>query len=106
MKQYDFTNKAILCDNWEQMEHLAELAKMQGIKEYMFTPECIGYTTLIFRVYNYVGNGVLEFTSAYAKDASEVLINYSDFITPPAEVYKRLSEHAVRFENSDVHVMD
>lgn len=31
-----FTNKAIKCDTWQQMEHLARIAEGQGYKPIMF----------------------------------------------------------------------
>lgn len=33
---YDFTNKAILCETWEQMEDLARIAESQGLIDVLF----------------------------------------------------------------------
>lgn len=36
IKSMNFTNKAIKCDTWEQMEHLARIAEEQGYRPIMF----------------------------------------------------------------------
>ena len=80
---YDFTNKAIKCDTWEQMEHVAEIARKQGgsVTTWFNTHPCTiedGYSYFISTSENIDLYGNYRLSHI---EPTETIISYSDFIT-------------------------
>lgn len=82
MEKYDFTNKAIKCETWEQMEHLAELAKAQGLKPEMFSRVDFFDSDKKYRHFYAEESVYTNFSQEHLPNFTEV--SYSDFtaITP------------------------
>jgi hypothetical protein len=76
---HDFTNKAILCSTWQQMLHLADLAREQGYKtdRYSFNEELFDNGEMYFMVFD---EGYFCDYHDYIGDFAET--TYADFITP------------------------
>jgi hypothetical protein len=76
--KHDFTGKSIKCDTWEQMLHLAKLAREHGYKQSkgfsksFFTDESYYFTIV-------GGERYTVLTACY----DEVETLYHDFINPP-----------------------
>ena len=75
MKQYDFKNKAIKCDTWEQVEQLAEIARGVGFTVDELSPKNFPEMPYFCRA---SGGGYLSHYSTYEID--ETLISFTDFI--------------------------
>jgi hypothetical protein len=79
--KHDFAGKSIKCDTWEQMQHLAKLAKLQGAKKHTrFSPDYFSFGNKCF----VLEDGVYD---CCVRQEDNIEILYSDFIPPlPAEV--------------------
>jgi|688.fasta_scaffold1201538_1 hypothetical protein len=74
--KHDFTGKSIKCDTWEQMLHLAKLAKLQGAKKHTrFSPDYFSFGNKCFVLENEVYD-----CCARHEDYTQIL--YSDFANP------------------------
>ena len=79
---HDFTNKAILCDTWQQMLHLADLAREQGY----------GVHNDLFNEYDF-NAGMKFFVAEEGRCANvstehlrgQTETTYTTFITPPTD---------------------
>jgi hypothetical protein len=76
---HDFTGKAIFCQTWQQMLHLAELAEKQGceINEAAFNEEDFNDGAVYFELY-----GIAVVNSYSTQDP---IIPYTTFINPPVD---------------------
>ena len=73
---YDFKNKSIKCDTWEQMKHLAKLAEEQGYNPLEpFTVRFFNTGNVFFTVYDkeYMCLDVV---------CDPIEVSYTDFINP------------------------
>lgn len=82
---YDFTGKSIKCETWEQMLHLAEIAKKSGISEpigtYWFNEH---YFNDGYKYFVVSGNGCYSNDVSSGVNGNLIKVNYLDFIaTPP-----------------------
>jgi len=78
---HDFTGKAIFCKTWQQMLHLADLAKAQGMTD----------EYAIFNEWDF-NRGMQYFIVTEVNDFMNVAhitgyepIDYTTFITPPVD---------------------
>lgn len=74
-----FKNKAILCDTWEQMEHLARIAEEQG-----YMP--LGFSEIYFEndMAYFIVDG-WEYTNTYGTDGYTIT-TYTTFINSHPDI--------------------
>jgi hypothetical protein len=76
---HNFQNVAVKCDSWQQMLHLAELAREQGaeINPAIFNEEDFNDGAVYFELYGYMAVNMYS--------TQEVEIPYTTFINPPVD---------------------
>jgi hypothetical protein len=82
---HDFTGKAIFCTTWQQMLHLADLAREQGLNPYWFGQGDHTFENGFCYFMLCSGNLIPpnHFSSYKEWDVEDKLVvTYADFITP------------------------
>lgn len=75
--KYDFTNKAIKCDTWEQMRQLSEFARSEGETVASLNIEQFEDGAVYFSSFT----GSVGYSNFWESKLNETVISYSDFIS-------------------------